>query len=400
MFEVKKNTKCLVLSPDGSGDLADIAHKLSQLGFCPELCPVLPQDLYQRCSSDIGFILIDGHLNTESCFELCRELVLDTRLPNIPVIPLFPQEYGDSIKEVLSKYGIHQYIKTPLNPGQLARVVVTALKHTSTNQFECRMTKIKEQFIDKKYQESLDGLSYLDKEASGKNIRVKYGISKSYSALGDMASSERELQNAMALDEENFHLKLAKLELDFKSWGSLLRRKDDDACREFQESLAEIVKGIKNSAARLKSTLVMLMRIRLVDEAAVVSDNSRDIIASSFDSGLLLVAGKVYLMARRPDSALDALSRASDQCSSTWNLRGIIYSMQNKFDQSVISYEKAIYISPNEPRLYLNLAKSYFSSRNHHKALKNALRAQALNPNEPGVEDFIAFVQKSEGGAA
>ncbi len=91
------------------------------------------------------------------------------------------------------------------------------------------------------------------------------------------------------------------------------------------------------------------------------------------DANSLLVLGRLYHYARRPDKAIAALERSLEVAPSseeTLSMLGEIYHGQNKMQRAVELFERALKLNPSSPMLLLQLGLAYEQMGDFKKAVE------------------------------
>lgn len=120
-------------------------------------------------------------------------------------------------------------------------------------------------------------------------------------------------------------------------------------------------------------------------------------------AGGLIGRADTLLALGRSKEAITAYRTAAERIEDNWGIwlqLGQLYQADNQLDQATAAYEKVIAGNPEHPIAYNNLAWMHASSGTRmDEALRWAKKANALNPDSPGLLDTLGYVHLKRGEA-
>ncbi|PCR84376.1 hypothetical protein CQA79_10225 [Fusobacterium nucleatum] len=96
---------------------------------------------------------------------------------------------------------------------------------------------------------------------------------------------------------------------------------------------------------------------------------------------------------------MENLNKAIDldpNFSDAYNIRGITYVNQEKFDEAVKNFSKTIEINPNDKKYYYNLGILYIDLNNYEKAIETLNKAIDLDPNFSDARNVIEIISTTQ----
>ncbi|MDO8734260.1 MAG: tetratricopeptide repeat protein, partial [Elusimicrobiota bacterium] len=79
------------------------------------------------------------------------------------------------------------------------------------------------------------------------------------------------------------------------------------------------------------------------------------------------------------------------------NNLGTIYEKQNKLNEAISEYEKAVRIKPDYADAHYNMAVAYWRQKNWRKVIENLEKVLRINPNHTNTQKYLFFARKNAG---
>ena len=79
------------------------------------------------------------------------------------------------------------------------------------------------------------------------------------------------------------------------------------------------------------------------------------------------------------------------------NNLGTIYEKQNKLNEAISEYEKAVKIKPDYADAHYNTAVAYWRAKNWQKVIENLENVLRINPNHTDAQKYLFFARKNAG---
>jgi len=90
-----------------------------------------------------------------------------------------------------------------------------------------------------------------------------------------------------------------------------------------------------------------------------------------------------------------------DSIISDWavvhNNLGTIYEKQNKLNEAISEYKKAVKIKPDYADAHYNMAVAYWRQKNWQKVIENLEKVLRINPNHTDAQKYLFFARKNAG---
>jgi tetratricopeptide (TPR) repeat protein len=113
------------------------------------------------------------------------------------------------------------------------------------------------------------------------------------------------------------------------------------------------------------------------DKSSQVSGYAKETEDESVDKGINYFKNQKY------DEAIDAFSRAiqiNPNKADIYNNRGLSYKMKGDLDNAIIDFNKAVEIDPTYEKAYYNMGSAYFKKGDFDKAIKEFDKTIEINP--------------------
>ncbi|HQJ08082.1 MAG TPA: tetratricopeptide repeat protein, partial [Deltaproteobacteria bacterium] len=82
-----------------------------------------------------------------------------------------------------------------------------------------------------------------------------------------------------------------------------------------------------------------------------------------------------------------------------YNSLGILYRRQNRVEDAIRLYEKAIKINPNDENVHFNLGRAYLELKDAQTAKKCFLKALKINPRFDTARGMLVAIESTEKNA-
>ena len=77
---------------------------------------------------------------------------------------------------------------------------------------------------------------------------------------------------------------------------------------------------------------------------------------------------------------------------SLWNRIGVVCQNENKIDEAISFYNKAIEINKNYPRCLINLGIAFFTKEDYFSSIKYFISSLKLNKEIPEVWNYLTSI--------
>ena len=206
---------------------------------------------------------------------------------------------------------------------------------------------------------------------------------------GDAAGAEADLKRLAeaAPDQPLPYIKLGQLRLSQKRF--------DEAGNYFRQALAHDA----NSIEAIRGVVdVDLAKSKGADTLKFLQEQ---ITRNPGSSALYLMQGDTLLRMKQNDAAAAALTHAVELDRS--NLGALVLLAQtqtslNQVDQAIRNYQKAIEMSPRDPRLLIAIGGLYERSGNWQRAEESYQKALSLKPDDPFASNNLAYLLLEHNG--
>lgn len=338
-------------------------------------------------------IICDYQTTYMSGWEFIKQFKNNINIDNAPII-LFGNERdviaADLVdkKDLMKEYGIKSIIHYPFKGFTLSKEIEKNHRFfKDKTSVEYAYTQAKKEFKNKNIDVSKKIFSALN-EGENESSRSNLGISSVYKAEGDKTKANQFLNKAIEKDSDNL---------------SAVYEQFENAVRENNEKMIDsipklIFKGPdeKNLYALYKLSQI-LVEADKAQKSLDFMEKYKDI-CHAFPYFLKVLKARCYVKLEDTDKAYLILSSLPEKNVNNdvevLNMLAIVFRKQEKFQESLDTFFKALEKNPTDHRILFNVALAYAHLKDYQNSIAYAEKVLKLQPSYKKVKNFIQSLKK------
>lgn len=374
----RSQDKVLVLSADKAA-ISITLKSLKKLGYAAITFMDNGLDALKSIEkSSFDFVLCDVNIRFVNGYLFIKEVKNSENIPNIPVI-LFGSSEPPDTEENLKKYGIIQYLQVPFTESQMDFAIHSTISLFNTSgTIENKFTKAKDSLLKNESEKAVELYSELSALTSG-STRSNIGLAQSYMKTNNKEKAEEILTKVAESEEDSPTRYLMQARM------SLQKKKVVEA----NQTIGKLLEGLPNEFY-FSRVIRLYMEFKAFKEAEEVCEEA---LGHKFELVEVYNSyAKCKYLNSQFEKALEIVVQTEKKFgidTSLLNLRGVCYKKLGKITEALASYEEALRLSPNDAKVYFNLAQCAIGLKNYQGAEKYLDACLKISPNFPRAGDQL-----------
>lgn len=316
------------------------------------------------------FLVCDLNVQFISGWLFVKEMKLSEKIHNLPVV-LFGKADSPVDQKTLKEYGIVQYLKFPKDTSNLEFVIHSTLSLFNTSgTIEDKYTKAKSALIEEKSEQAVELYSELHSLAD-KNVRSSHGLAQSYEQNNEEEKAKSIMEHVAASGDDSPSSQVYRIKF-------LLKDKKAEEAQNLAESLLNSVPN-EYYYKEVVSLFLSYQQYKYANSFSKIAIEEKKYELSVF----YLCQAKCKYQEEEFDLSLSIIEKSEELFGidgETLNLKGVCLKKMGDYEGALHNYEEALKLSPEDYRVYFNLAVCSIEMNNIVDAVRYLETSLRINP--------------------